>query len=282
MKVEISKNAGFCFGVKKAVDAVYNNVNTCRLCTYGEIIHNKQVVNKFLEMGVKNIDNINNIVTQKDLTVVIRAHGVPKQVYDTFDEHNIKYIDATCPYVKKIHNMAQKYYECGYQIMIVGDREHPEVIGINGYTDNTAITVSNLDELRDINLCNYNQLCVVVQTTHNKEEFKSIIKYLNHLQIRGLIINDTICNATDIRQTEALELAKKADKMIVIGGSNSSNTKRLYEICRKHCQKTYLIEQAKDLDKSEFAEADLIGITAGASTPEYIIKEVKDFIEGMC
>ncbi len=266
MKLTLAKTGGFCFGVNRAVGIVYEKIEqNQKICMLGPIIHNPQVVKDLEDKGAIVIDSLEE-VPDKETSVVIRAHGVPKSAYDLMEQQDISYIDTTCPFVKKIHKIVQEHEKMGEQIVIVGDSTHPEVIGINGWCNNTAVILDSPQQAEELDFTNKN-LCIVAQTTLNRTLWEQVLHALNPWNPK---VFDTICNATKERQTEAKELAKQSDAMIVIGGKNSSNTKKLADICGKFCP-TYLIEQA---DRLPDIPDGNIGITAGASTPAYIIKEV--------
>lgn len=271
MEIITAKSAGFCFGVNRAIEACYNEIEKGgRIVTYGPLIHNKNV-NKDLEnKGVKSVDTLDGC---EGATVIIRSHGVGKAVYDELERRNIHYMDGTCPFVKKIHNIVRKKRDEGYEIIIIGDRKHPEVIGINGWCDNSAITVDNVDDAQKLILDDEKKYAVVVQTTFRESKYYDILKILKE-KSKKITEENTICSATEERQTEAVKISQNVDKMLVIGDKGSSNTQKLYEICRKNCRNTYYIETIEDLVLNNCKFNDKIGITAGASTPPAIIKEV--------
>ena len=271
MEIITAKSAGFCFGVNRAIEACYNEIEKGgRIVTYGPLIHNKNV-NKDLEnKGVKSVDTLDGC---EGATVIIRSHGVGKAVYDELERRNIHYVDGTCPFVKKIHNIVRKKRDEGYEVIIIGDGKHPEVIGINGWCDNSAITVDNVDGAQKLILDDEKKYAVVVQTTFRENKFYDILKILKE-KSEKITEENTICSATEERQTEAVKISQNVDKMLVIGDKGSSNTQKLYEICRKNCRNTYYIETIEDLVLNNCKFNDKIGITAGASTPPAIIKEV--------
>lgn len=271
MEIITAKSAGFCFGVNRAIEACYNEIEKGgRIVTYGPLIHNKNV-NKDLEnKGVKSVDTLDGC---EGATVIIRSHGVGKAVYDELERRNIHYVDGTCPFVKKIHNIVRKKRDEGYEVIIIGDGKHPEVIGINGWCDNSAITVDNVDDAQKLILDDEKKYAVVVQTTFRENKFYDILKILKE-KSEKITEENTICSATEERQTEAVKISQNVDKMLVIGDKGSSNTQKLYEICRKNCRNTYYIETIEDLVLNNCKFNDKIGITAGASTPPAIIKEV--------
>lgn len=271
-KIILAENAGFCFGVKKAVDESllakekYNK----KIYTLGPLIHNKDVVKDLESKNILAID-LNDIDTLKENdVVVIRSHGVKENVLATLDSKGLIVDNATCPYVTNIHKKVKDYYQKGYNIVIVGDENHPEVIGINGWCDDSAI----ITNINDMNRVFPKKVCVVSQTTEKKENWNIILSRII-TQVKELVAFNTICAATDIRQKSADDISKKADMVVVIGGKDSSNTRKLFEICKSNCKNTYHIENAKDLTNEILNfECEVIGVTAGASTPDYIIKEV--------
>ena len=269
MKIILAPNAGFCFGVRRAVDSVYENLNQALpLYTLGPIIHNPSVVEELNKKGVRVAKTIEDVTEGK---VVIRSHGVGKEVYDKIESKGFEYIDATCPYVKRIHKLVEEYHHNGYDIIIIGEENHPEVIGIKGWCNNQAYVVNNIEDVEK--LPEMNKACVVAQTTTARSRWDELVKELKH-KVKDLKEFNTICYATAQRQKEAESIAKTVDVMLVIGGKNSSNTKKLYNICKSYCEKTFAIETANDIDFSVFDPKDVVGITAGASTPDWIIKEV--------
>ncbi len=270
MEIHVAKSAGFCFGVNRAIEAVYNAVGTGKIYTYGPIIHNKEVTKDLEQKGVYSIDSLDGI---DEGTVVLRSHGVGKNVYDMVKEKNLKIIDGTCPFVKKIHDIVSKEYAAGRKIIIIGDGNHPEIIGINGWCDYSAIIIESEDKAREEKFDPETEYSLVVQTTFRKNRFNEITSIIKEA-VPKLKIFYTICSATEERQKEAVELSQKMDKMIVIGDKKSSNTQKLYEICKKNCPKSYNIETFSDLVLNNFGKNDKIGVAAGASTPPAIIKEV--------
>lgn len=269
MEIIVSKSAGFCHGITRAVRTVYEQLENGPLCTYGSIAHNKIVTEDLKRRGVKIIDDFDQV---QDETVVIRSHGVPGYIYKELQKRQIPYIDCTCHCVKKIHRLAAQNREEGRRLIILGDSKHPEIIGIKDYAGPDALIIENADALLSHDLSTEQAYALVVQTTFVREEFDRIVTELRRqgLELRVL---DTICDATVQRQTEAEALSKKVERMIVIGDRASANTVKLYNICRKNCQNTILIEGIADLMLNYFSADDRIGITAGASTPPTIIKE---------
>lgn len=266
MPIKVAKTAGFCFGVKRAVDAVYEaHKNGTKIATLGDVIHNRQVIEDFESKGIYSFDDVSEI--PDDFTIVIRAHGIGRDIYEKIGDR--PYIDLTCPFVSKIHKIVEKHYNEGYKIIIVGDANHPEVIGINGWCNYEADVIDSESTIIE-NDYSDSKLCVVAQTTIKKNNFVQIVQILKKT-CKSTIEFDTICSATRNRQEEAAELARNSDCMIVIGGLKSSNTKKLYEISKKLCHETYHVETAEEIPQKQYYK---IGITAGASTPVRIIREV--------
>jgi len=271
MKVVVADTAGFCFGVKNAVDKVKELLGSDeQIYTYGPIIHNTQMVDYFMEKGVR-VANCTDDVDRPG-KIVIRAHGVMPDVYDELRNKGMDIIDATCPYVKKIQMLAKDHHEKGFKIIIIGDREHPEVMGINGWCENSAVILENEMDAEGLE-GGEEKVCVLGQTTLTREKWETVNKMLKN-KFHNIIMYDTICSATSARQKEAEEIAKTVDAMIVIGGKNSSNTNKLYEICKKYCNNTFRVETVGDLLPLDIKHCNRVGITAGASTPDWIIKEV--------
>ncbi|MDI6605155.1 MAG: 4-hydroxy-3-methylbut-2-enyl diphosphate reductase [Thermoanaerobacteraceae bacterium] len=272
MKVIVANHAGFCFGVKRAVEKAYEQLNkkdNIKTYTLGELIHNPHVVNDLYEKGIKSIEDINSI--NENSRIIIRTHGISEDLYSKLKEKNLEIEDMTCPFVKKVQNIVKKYYNNGYNIIIVGDEKHPEVRGVNGWCNNTAYIINSNDNM-DI-MPKFNKACVVAQTTITQEQWEKVLKILKN-KVKELISFNTICDATNKRQKAAEELSHIVDIMIVIGGKKSSNTQKLKKICEKNCKKTYQIESKEELNLILFKKDYTIGITAGASTPGYIINDV--------
>lgn len=270
------EGAGFCFGVKRAIDIAFDvaEKNKERVFTLGPIIHNPQVVEKLKELGVEPIDNISE---NKDIkTLIIRAHGIPKDMFEELKNLGYEIIDATCPFVKKAQSIAEKLASEGYQVLIIGDVEHPEVKGIFSYAGEKAIVVSS-DIIPQLN----KKIGIIQQTTQPlskvKEILNGIINSLNEFE--EIRIFNTLCNFTARRLEATEKVAKDVDLMIVIGGRNSANTTQLANLCRKIGVKTYHIEDVNEIDENWFPNAYKIGVTAGASTPHWIINQIIDKIK---
>lgn len=276
MEIVVAKMAGYCFGVKRALKSIDELVEkgVTPIYTYGPIIHNPQVVKFYDNKGVKVINSIDELIPRSN--VVIRTHGITKQEYRLIQEKECIIFDKTCPFVRKVQKIADIYHTKGYQIIIVGDPAHPEVKGVNGWCDNTAIILDTVEKAQA--LSDIQKACVVSQTTMMRERWQQIIEILQ-TKIRDLIAFNTICDATYQRQAEAEELSKTVDAMIVVGGLNSSNTKKLAELCKKHCEQTYHIESKEELPLNKLVKSDIIGITAGASTPDWVINSIIDELQ---
>ena len=277
MNVSVAKTAGFCFGVKRAVDKVYEQVLNSKekIFTYGPIIHNEEVVNDLAKRGVQVINDENELTKLNQGTVIIRSHGVSEHIYNVIKEKGLKCVDATCPFVKKIHKIVRDESQKGNYIIIIGDKNHPEVQGIKGWCVNNDISIiKSEDEARDFTLKEAKKVCIVSQTTFNYNKFKDLVEIIEKKGYDIITIN-TICSATEERQKEAAKIASGVDAMIVIGGKSSSNTQKLFEICKKECENTYYIQTLVDLDLRNFESTNNVGITAGASTPNKIIEEVQ-------
>ena len=269
----MAKSAGFCFGVKRAIEMAYAEIEKNQnepLYSYGPLIHNKEVTNDLEKKGLHIIESLDGIETG---TVVIRSHGVGKFLYDALEEKGMQMIDGTCPFVKKIHHIVNESWNAGKPVIIAGDRKHPEVMGINGWCGGSAVILESPEEAAAAELSQEKEYAVVVQTTFRQSKFDDMIGILEGKGLK-LDVFQTICSATETRQKEAMELSQQVDKMIVIGDKKSSNTQKLVEICKKNCENTIYIETICDLVLKNFSSGDKIGITAGASTPPAIIKEV--------
>lgn len=278
MEVVVAKSAGFCFGVRRAVDMVYAEAEKeKKVYTLGPIIHNEQVVEDLEKKGVQVLHSVDDLKEGEDATVIIRSHGITKALYEKLAKKSVQIIDATCPFVKKIHTIVQTKKEEGYEIIVVGSRTHPEVEGICGWCDNQCTVIESVQEAEKCTFEQTQKVCIVAQTTFNYKKFEDIVDIFSKKSYDTIVMN-TICNATEERQTEAGTIARKSDAMIVIGGKHSSNTQKLYEICRAECENTHFIQTLDDLDLKLFKSFRSVGITAGASTPNNIIKEVQSYV----
>ena len=276
-KIIVAESAGFCFGVNRAINILYKLIDEKKpACTLGPIIHNMQMVNELREKGVRTIDKISE--AKENETIVIRSHGVPQSIVDEINERHLDYIDATCPFVSKIHKIVSETDDDSI-VIIAGDKNHPEVQGIMGHCKSKCYTFKNQEELQElfsiIPQKNYKTIKIVAQTTFDLKEWEKSLKSLKNVYTNTKIF-DTICNATSIRQREAANISKSVDLMFVIGDKHSSNSFKLYSICSSNCENTFFIETADELPLEMVKKADSIGVTAGASTPARIIKEVLD------
>lgn len=269
MPITVAKSSGFCQGVKKAVDVAMNMSEP--VAVYGELIHNESVLEKLREKGVECINDLSEINGRK---LIIRSHGVGKDVYDYLEKNNVDYVDCTCVFVKKIHKIVHENYLAGKSIIIIGNSSHPEVIGINGWCENSAI-IYNGEE--NVEFDDKKQYCLVVQTTYDHKKVELFIKFLQN-NIKSLDRNNTICYTTFCRQEECDSLSKESDLMLVLGSKNSSNTSKLFDISARNCPNTYLIETLADLSSVKADKKIKIGIVAGASTPPELIEEVQNLM----
>ncbi|MEI6214532.1 MAG: 4-hydroxy-3-methylbut-2-enyl diphosphate reductase [Desulfuromonadales bacterium] len=274
MKVTLAKRAGFCFGVKRATQMAFEAAGKDqKTYTLGPIIHSPQVVNKLEEMGVKALKDLNNM---KSGTIIIRSHGVASEEIDEAVNRRLVIVDATCPFVKKAQEHVKGLSEAGYSVVVVGDADHPEVQGIVSYGGSNVFVVGSGDEVKK--LPKMSKIGVVAQTTQSFENLKNVV--VECLQRGGEIrVFNTICDATAVRQEEAKELAGQVDCMLVVGGFNSANTRRLAEVCAELQPKTHHIETAAEINVAWFDGVDRVGVTAGASTPKWIIDEVMNKID---
>ena len=275
MNVELAKTAGFCFGVKRAVDTVYQQIEQYRgekIFTYGPIIHNEEVIKDLRSHGVEVLNDEEELKTADADVVVIRSHGVAKYIYDILEERGITCVDATCPFVKKIHKIVAEKSAEGSYIVIVGNGEHPEVQGIRGWAGEQVTVVQTPEDAERFELPDKDQkVCIVAQTTFNYNKFKELVEIISKKRYDIVVLN-TICNATKERQTEARQIAARVDAMVVIGDKRSSNTQKLFEICKEECLNTYYIQTLDDLDINQLRSVESVG----ASTPNKIIEEVQN------
>ena len=277
--IKTAKTAGFCFGVKRAVEKVYDQVKMGKknVYTYGPIIHNEEVVSDLESKGIQVISSREELEQLSEGTVVIRSHGVSREICEVIEKKHLECVDATCPFVKKIHRIVEREGKNGRHIIIIGNPDHPEVEGIRGWCTGPVTVISTREEAEKLEFSEETKLCIVSQTTFNYNKFQDLVEILAKKRYDRLVIN-TICSATEERQLEARQIACEVDTMIVIGGRHSSNTQKLYEICRKECKNTYYIQTLVDLDTRPFQCIGCVGITAGASTPNNIIEEVQKHV----
>ena len=278
MKVKLAKSAGFCFGVEKAVNTVYEEAKKGDEIVYtlGPIIHNEEVVKDMKKRGVEAV-KIEDLASLPKGTVIIRSHGVSREIFNFVKRSGHRVVDATCPFVKKIHAIVSVQSGKGKTVVIIGNPEHPEVMGIRGWGDENTYAVENIEQFINLELKKDEEIIIVAQTTFNHKKFQEIIDKISILGYDVRCFN-TICNATQERQAEAKKIASNVDAMIVIGDKKSSNTGKLVEICQEECKNTVFIQTLEDLDYGALLSVDSVGITAGASTPKHIIEEVQNIV----
>ena len=277
IRVHVAKHSGFCFGVKRAmniIDEVAKNGKKKPIYTLGPIIHNPQTVDKLKERGVTPLEDVNDI---NEGTVVLRTHGVEKRFLESLKKSNLDVIDATCPFVSRAQDYVKKLKENGYNVIIIGENNHPEVLALKSQVSG-AIVIENGDEISKIKSLKGSKVGIVSQTTQSIENFKGLVCLIMDYFKEVLVIN-TICNATSQRQESAIALAGKVDLMLIVGGKNSGNTKRLYTLCKRIAKHTHHIETAKEIKKSMLRNVKNVGIAAGASTPDWIVNDVKTNIK---
>lgn len=276
MKLTIAKSAGYCFGVKRAVNMVYQEAEEAKVpvYTYGPIIHNEEVVRDLKQRGVHVVRELKELENLPKGKIIIRSHGISRREHEAMKACGFEVLDATCPFVLKIHRLVEKYSKEGYRIVIAGNEHHPEVEGILGWVEGQpAYTVTSQEDIEKLPLKEGEKVCLVAQTTFNYNKFQDLVEKISKTRYDILVLN-TICNATQERQVEAMRIASQVDVMLVIGGKHSSNTQKLYDICRKECKNTYYIQTLGDFNPECISSVRSVGITAGASTPNNIIEEV--------
>ncbi len=274
MNITIAENAGFCYGVMRAIKMADDAMkHRKKIYSLGPIIHNPQVVEEYEKKGLKVLESLDDV----DAPILIRSHGVPPETYDKIEKKGIDFIDATCPFVKEAQDYAKELYLKNYTVVIFGDKNHPEVKAHLGYADYEAVVINSVEEAKNIIS---EKIGVISQTTQSVERFAAVVAELSK-NAKELKVYNTICDATEKRQKSAMQLAKKSDLMIVIGGRNSANTRKLYEICRQFCSNVYHIETEEEIEAKWFDNIRNVGITAGASTPSYMIDRVYKYIESI-
>lgn len=284
MELIVGKTAGFCYGVRNAVDQTYKELkkNDKNLYCLGELVHNEKIINDITEAGIITVDNIEEVPDNSN--VIIRAHGVSLEVYKIAEQKKLKLIDLTCPKVSKVHELAKKLSEDEYYIILIAEKKHPETIGTIGFCGEKFSVIETKEEIDDklesFKKSNLNKIAIIAQTTFSVEKFENIVKIIKEKTNCEVEVKNTICNATSMRQAETEELSKKVDLMIIIGGKNSANTRRLYDISCKNCKDAILIQGKNDEDLKEKMKNkyETIGIMAGASTPQESINEVVECI----
>ena len=275
MKIVLAENAGFCWGVKRAVDIAVDAAKKGKVFCLGELIHNGREINKLKRMGIKFINSVNSLKNGDN--IIIRSHGVSPKVMNALKDRGLNIIDATCPFVKDVHEKVVELKAAGYPVLILGNPKHPEVIGIAGHVDKPMV-IDSIEKLESLE--KHRRLGVVCQTTLNVDFFRKAISVLA-FKVKELKVFNTICSTTLIRQREAKNLALKVNLMFVIGGKNSSNTTKLYQISKRVNPNSFHIESRDDIDASLLRNVQSVGITAGASTPKWVINEVVDYIKGL-
>ena len=279
-EVLIAESAGFCFGVKRAMNMAQKELEEKKdisVYALGPLIHNKQAVEKYENMGLITIDKIDEVDQNLESEMIIRSHGVAKIIYDEAERNGIEVVDTTCPFVRKIHYIVSKGEEENKKIILLGDKNHPEVIGINGWCKDKAIIFKDFEEVKNYDFDKEKEYLVVSQTTMNEKNFDTIIEHLKSLELK-LSVKNTICSATRVRQQAARELSEKVDIMVVIGGKHSSNTQKLVKICSEIVD-TVSIETKEDMKDFDFGRYNVVGVTAGASTPDWIIEDAVQYLK---
>ena len=285
MEYIVGKTAGFCFGVKNAVNSAMVNLEKEKsMCCLGEIVHNREVVEELQSMGMNFIEDLNENTTRK--ATIIRAHGVSKEIYEKAEKSGIRLVDLTCPFVLKIHRMVEEHAKEGYYIFLVGAKSHPETIGTAGFCGNNYSTIESSEDIenaiKDFEESKCNKIFMAVQTTFNLEKYGDYANYVRNYCEENKVenkIENTICLATKERQEETGKISKEVDFMIVIGGKNSSNTKKLYDIAKKNCNDTICVETVNDIDSNLLNGKHKVGIMAGASTPQSSIDKVVELVK---
>ncbi len=283
MEVIIGKTSGFCAGVLNAVTKTEKELDkeNGKIYCLGELVHNRQVVEKLEAKGLETIENIE----QAQRKAIIRAHGVPKNVYENAKKRGIELVDLTCPKVLQIHNIAEEYAQKGYYIILVGVENHPEVIGTISFCGENSYLVRDKEDIsnaiKKVNESQINKLLIIAQTTYSLKKFEEIVEELkkqfgDRFEIQ---IKNTICSATRLRQEETDKLSREVNAMIIVGGKNSSNTKKLYDIAKSNCENTVTVETIKDIDIKELKKYNKIGIMAGASTPNESVMEIVEHLK---
>lgn len=281
MEIVLGKTAGFCYGVRNAVTKAEEKLKEQKhISCLGELVHNGQVIRKLENLGMNVVDKIEDA----NKKVIIRAHGIAKEVYNKAKKLNIEVFDFTCPSVLKIHNIAEEYRDKGYFIFLIGEKKHPETLGTISFCGHDSYLLENKEEIdeaiKELRQSDIKKLFIIVQTTYNLEKFEAIIEEItNKLNSEVEIeVKNTICNATKIRQEETSDISKNVQCMIIIGGKNSSNTKKLFDIAKENCDSTFIVETKDELNLDVIKKCDKVGIMAGASTPDESIQDVINYI----
>ena len=274
MEVIVAKNAGFCFGVKRAIEETEKLLADRKKTIYsiGSLIHNEIVINKLREKGLIELDDLDEIKKLKNETVIIRTHGIEKEVKELLTKNGNELIDLTCPFVSKIHEIVDKYSKDDYKVIVIGDKNHPEVRGIVSYGKDVYVCLTD-EDIKGLNIPINSKILVVFQTTINSSNAEKLVDILRKIYYNIKVVN-TICNTTRVRQEEVLSLAKVLDVMLIIGSPNSSNTMKLYDIAKNNCVRAYLITDKTSLSNININKNEKVGVSAGASTPQYLIEEI--------
>lgn len=277
MKLVIGKHAGFCFGVKRAAEEAYRCLDAGITCvTLGPLIHNPQEVERLRQAGIASVDSPAQV--KQGETLILRSHGVAPEVYEEARKRGIPVIDATCPHVAAIHRLVREYSGNSDAVIIIGEADHPEVKAIAGWAESTVFIFNDPEQVRQADLPE--RALVVAQTTIKRERFESVLEEIR-CRIPDLTVKNTICAATSQRQEEAEKLSAEADVMIVVGGHNSSNTNKLYETCCQRCTRSYLVETADEIPTDAIQKTDRVALTAGASTPQWLLNEVAERLNSL-
>ena len=275
MELTIGKHAGFCFGVRRAVNTAFDAAQNKIPCvTLGPLIHNPQEVARLDSAGIRAVSSLEEVAPGQ--TVIIRSHGVTPEVYAECEQRGLRYIDATCPHVAHIHQLVREYSQNGDTVIIIGEADHPEVVGIAGWCHGPVVTLYDTEKAKAAQLPQ--RAMVVAQTTIRRDRFEDVLEVIKE-RVSDLTVRMTICAATSQRQGEAAELSKTADVMVVVGGNNSSNTKKLFETCSLRCKRAILVETPEDVPSGVILQTDRVAITAGASTPQWLLEAVRARIE---
>ncbi|MCC8044914.1 MAG: 4-hydroxy-3-methylbut-2-enyl diphosphate reductase [Clostridiales bacterium] len=280
MEVIVAKTAGFCFGVRRTIEEVNRQIEEGEkpIYTYGPIIHNEEVIRELAEKGVRILNSEEELSSVREGTVIIRSHGVSRRIYERLRQTGLHVVDATCPFVKKIHRIVDEKSSQGKSIVVIGNDGHPEVEGIKGWCQGPVTVIDSEESAHAFRPDPDTPLAIVSQTTFNYKKFDKLVEIILKMRYDTVDVMCTICSATEERQSEAREIARRADCMIVIGGTHSSNTRKLFEICKTECANTYYIQTLKDLDIRLLPSMGCVGITAGASTPNKLIEEVSKHV----
>lgn len=279
MEIIVGKTSGFCYGVKTTIEKtekILEDNKSDEIYCLGELVHNKTIIDDFKAKGIKFVNDIE----EAKKTTIIRAHGIEKNIYEKAKRRNIELIDLTCPSVLKIHEIVEKYAKNDYYIFLVGKKEHPETIGTYSFCGKNSCIISKSSDvkkaLENFSKTNLDKTLIIVQTTYSKKEFKEIVEKIKENLPQNILleIKNTICKATELRQEETKSMSKKVDLMVIVGGKNSSNTNKLYEIAKANCKKAIFVETKEEIDKNTIRDFERVGIMAGASTPQKSIDEI--------